>query len=267
VKTIAITGGSSGIGYQLAKDLLARGDNVIIIADDKIKVEKAHQSLNAKQGKLISKACDVRDFEGLQDAFLSAQKQFGNLDVLVNNAGFATYRPFEQSSLQEILDISEVNFTGVVKATKAVLPFMQAQGGGHIVNIASLAGKFTITPNAIYCGAKHGVVGLSGALRHELRRFQIQVSVVCPGRVNTNFCDHETFQRRSVRPETSVNTPIDKMSKGIIKVIDRPRKLKFIPGYWSVLSWMINSIPFCIAPFFDSIHRDRIECIYKEENR
>lgn len=267
LKTIAITGGSSGIGFQLAKDLLARGDNVMIIADDKAKVEIAHKALSPIGDRLMSKSCDVRDFSALCNAFISAKQHFGKIDVLVNNAGFATYRPFEQSSLQELLDISDVNFTGVVKATKAVLPHMQAQGGGHLVNIASLAGKFTITPNAIYCGAKHGVVGLSGALRHELRRFKIQVSVVCPGRVNTNFCNHETFQRRTARPETSLNTPIEKMSKEIIKIIDQPKKLKFIPGYWSVVSWMINSMPFCVAPFFDSIHSDRIECIYKEENR
>lgn len=240
---------------------------MIIIADDRGKVEKAHSSLSPTDDRLMSKACDVRDFLGLCDVFLCAKEHFGRIDVLVNNAGFATYRPFEKSSLQELLDISEVNFTGVVKATKAVLPYMQAQGEGHLVNIASLAGKFTITPNAIYCGAKHGVVGLSGALRHELKRFNIQVSVVCPGRVNTNFCDHETFKKRAARPETSVNTPIEKMSKEIIKVIDRPRTLKFIPGYWSVVSWMINSMPFCIAPLFDSIHHDRIECIYKEDNR
>ena len=97
LKTIAITGGSSGIGFQLAKDLLARGDNVMIIADDQAKVEKAHKALSTIGDRLMSKSCDVRDFSALCDAFLSAKKHFGKIDVLVNNAGFATYRPFEQS--------------------------------------------------------------------------------------------------------------------------------------------------------------------------
>ena len=96
---------------------------------------------------------------------------------------------------------------------------MIAKSSGQIVNVASIAGRLVITPNCTYTAAKHGLVALSEALRYELGYFGIKVNVVCPGRIETPFFDHETFQQREKRPETKYTVPIEKVSRGIIRAI------------------------------------------------
>ncbi len=265
MKTIIITGGSSGIGFHLAADLLKRGDNVGIISNDQAKLTNAANSLGKINSNVASYCCDVRDMEGLGKAIAAFHSQFGKIDVLVNNAGFARYLTFEQTTIDELIAVNEVNFMGAVKATKAVLPLMVEQGFGHIVNIASLAGKFPIAPNAIYCGAKHGIVGFSNALRYEVKRYNVKISVICPGRVKTSFCDDETFKNRSPRPETRLNSPIERVVNKMIKIIDSPKAESFLPSYWSIVSWFKNSCPIFIDPLFDKIHHDRIEEIYAKK--
>ena len=144
-------------------------------------------------------------------------REHGVPDVLVNNAGFAVYRAFEQSDAQEIARLFDVNFAGHILCTKAVLDGMIRRRRGHIVNVASVAGLFTLTPNAVYGAAKSGIVAWSRALRVELDRYGIGVSVVCPGRVETPFFDHETFRRRKERRETALTVPMSTVVGAVLR--------------------------------------------------
>ena len=157
-------------------------------------------------------------------------RQHGPPDVLINNAGFAVYRAFEQSDAAEIERLVEVNFAGHIHCTKAMLGGMIARRHGQIVNIASVAGLFTITPNALYGAAKSGIIAWSRALRVELDRYGIGVSVVCPGRVETPFFNHETFKRRKDRRETALTVSMPDVVDAVLDAIRRNREIVVVPG-------------------------------------
>ena len=224
-RLVVITGGSSGIGYAIAQRLTGLGARIVLIADDPHKLDGAVLMLGAAPGCVSSIVCDIGDATAIRDAMATLRREHGIPDVLVNNAGFAVYRAFEQSDLGEIERLLEVNFAGHVLCTKGVLDGMVARRHGHIVNIASVAGLFTLTPNAVYGAAKSGIIAWSRALRVELGRYGIGVSVVCPGRVETPFFEHETFKRRSVRRETELTVPLPVVVNAVLDAIVRNREV------------------------------------------
>jgi short-subunit dehydrogenase len=261
-RVVVITGGSSGIGKQLAADLLRRGDVVGILAHDPVVLFAAEKELSAISPDILALLCDVTEEDDVVSAFQQFLERFGHIDVLVNNAGWATYRTFEETSLDELLKIVDINFTGVVRTLKAVLPSMIARRSGHIVNIASLAGTMLITPNGVYGAAKHAVMGLSEALRYELARFHIAVTVICPGRVETPFFDHETFQQRAPRKETSLTVSLEEASAAIVRAIDEQPALVFVPKYWRYIAWLYHAFPWIVKPFYSRLMLGRVESIY-----
>ncbi len=243
---ILITGGSSGIGKDLARAYLTRGDRVVLVADNKEKLETARAGLARISPRVDCVVCDVSDAAAVRGMVASVLSGYGCPDVLVNNAGFAVYRSFEQSSPEEIERLIGVNFLGAVRCIHGFLPAMMARRAGHIVNVASVAGLMPITPCAAYGAAKHGMVGLSETLRFELRDFDIKVHLVCPGRVETSFFDHETFRRRPRRPETEKTTPIEKVSQGIMDAVEKGRFFTVIPR---TLGWAIRLRNWCPSLF------------------
>ncbi|MEI6349758.1 MAG: SDR family NAD(P)-dependent oxidoreductase [Verrucomicrobiota bacterium] len=261
-KIVVITGGSSGIGKQLAADLLRRGDVVGILSHDRNRLLAAEEELRSISKNIVAVVCDVTKQEEIDAAFNHFFNRFGRIDVLVNNAGWATYRTFEESSLEELLAIVDANFLGVVRASKAVLPRMIARRAGHIVNVSSIAGRLLITPNSAYTSSKHAVVALSEAMRHELHRFNIHISVVCPGRVETPFFDHETFRLRAPRRETSITVSLEEVSAAIIRSIDRKSLMTFVPKYWAIVCWFLESFPWILRPIYSKLLLNRIESIY-----
>lgn len=226
---IVITGGSSGIGKHLAGACLDQGDEVAIVAEDAARLEAAREELARRSPRVRALACDVADvgaIERLRDAVLA---EWGSVDVLVNCAGFAVYRTFEQSDAREIERLVRVNLIGAMAVTHAFLPAMIARRSGHVVNVASVAGLMPLTPCAAYSTAKWGMVGFSHALRWELAELGIRVHLVCPGRVKTPFFDHETFRSRPSRPEAEQWVPIEKVTRGILRAIERGRFSTTIP--------------------------------------
>ena len=261
---VIITGGSSGIGRDLAEALLRTGASVGIIGHEEALVAQAREALDALPGRCLAVTCDISDGGAVQAAAAAFLEAFGHVDVLVNNAGWATYRTFEETDLEELLRIADVNLLGAVRVTKAFLPGMISRGHGHIINIASIAGMMLITPNAMYGAAKHGLVGLSEALRQELHRFGIAVSVVCPGRVRTRFFDHETFRTRSHRKETNLTVPVGRVTEAILRLMARPRFMTFVPWYWGPASWLYRACPWLVAVPYGMLIRSRVESLYRD---
>jgi short-subunit dehydrogenase len=163
--------------------------------------------------------------------------------VLVNNAGFAVYRSFDQSPLEEIERLVDVNLVGALRCIHGFLPAMMARRSGHIVNVASVAGLMPITPCAAYGAAKHGLVGISETLRYEMFDYGIQVHLVCPGRVETPFFDHETFRRRPQRRETQRTVPIEAVSHAIVDAIEKGRFRTVIPRTLGFAIRLRNVVP------------------------
>jgi short-subunit dehydrogenase len=240
---VLITGGSSGIGKHLAGAYLKRGDQVIIVSDNAAKLEAARVELSAGSTAVSAVTCDVSDPEAVRRMISFVLAEYGCPDVLVNNAGFAVYRSFDQSTMDEVEKLISVNLLGTLRCIHGFLPAMMARRSGHVVNVASIAGLMPVTPCAAYGAAKHAVVGISETLRFELSDFNVKVHLVCPGRVETSFFDHETFRRRPHRPETEKTVPIEDVSRAIIEAVERDRFFTVIPRTLGWSAWVRNLCP------------------------
>jgi hypothetical protein len=264
---VLITGGSSGIGKQLAGDLLRRGDSVIIVGRDQRRLDAAEKELRTISPHVAAMRCDVRQTDDVEAVVGKAVATFGHIDVLVNNAGYAVYRAFEESSTDEVVDLVDVNLLGYLRFMKAVIPSMKARGAGRIINVSSIGGTMIITPNSSYCASKHAVVAISEALSYELEPFGITVSVVCPGRVETPFFDHETFRTRASRPETRMTVPIEDVSAAIVAAMDSRRFMTYVPRSLGLLSWTFHVAPWLIKPLYRRLMRRRMRSLYATARR
>ena len=177
-KHILITGGSSGIGRHLAGKLLEFSNKVVIASDNQAELERTASELKNISPQIFFYQVDVGNNDSVRLMVERLLQERGCPDILINNAGFATYRTFEESSLEEIERLVSVNFVGAMRCAHSFLPAMIARGHGSIVNIASIAGKLVMTPNGVYSASKHGLVAWSEILKYELARFNINVSVI-----------------------------------------------------------------------------------------
>jgi short-subunit dehydrogenase len=255
---VLVTGGSSGIGKHLASVYLARGDQVMLVAEGPEKLARAVAELGGPGAGVHGFACDVADGAAVARMAAEVLARHGCPDVLVNNAGYAVYRTFDQSPPEEIVRLIDVNLTGALRCIRAFLPAMMARGSGHVVNVASVAGIMPITPCAAYGAAKHGLVGISETLRFELQDQGIQVHLVCPGRVKTAFFDHETFRLRPHRPETDRTIPIEEVSRAIVEAVERGRFRTVLPRTLGFVAWARGLFPAAADLLLGRILRARV---------
>jgi short-subunit dehydrogenase len=261
-RLVAITGGSSGIGYAIAERLTGLGARVVLIADDPRKLAGAVTALGGGDARVSSIVCDIGDATAIRGAMATLEREHGVPDVLVNCAGFAVYRAFEQSDMDEIQRLLDVNFAGHVLCTKAMLDGMIARRQGQIINISSAAGLFTLTPNAVYAASKTGIIAWSRALRVELDRYGVGVSVVCPGRVETAFFDHETFKARKVRRETELTVPLPVVVDAVLDATRRNREIVTVPRYLSWFAYGLHTLPFALRAH-QAMLRRRVNDLYQ----
>jgi short-subunit dehydrogenase len=218
----------------------------------------AAADLGGPRAGIHAVACDVGDGEAVKRMAATVLAAHGCPDVLVNNAGFAVYRTFDQSSPEEIERLIDVNLTGALRCIRAFVPAMMARGSGHLVNVASVAGLMPITPCAAYAAAKHGLVGISETLRFELQDHGIQVHLVCPGRVKTAFFDHESFRLRPHRPETDRTIPVEEVCHAIIDAVERGRFRTIIPRSLGFAIWARGLFPAAADLLLGRILRARV---------
>ncbi len=186
-KSAVVTGATRGIGLAIAQALLERDGRVFICARNEHEIEKKIAALKEEHGERVQGAtCDVRRYEDVRSLFGKVSDAFGNLDILINNAGIGSHGPVEQTSPDQWNATIETNLSGVFYCCHEALPLMKGSGG-YIINIGSLAGKNAIPGMAAYCASKFGLIGFSEALMQEVRYDHIRVSYVMPGSVNTNF--------------------------------------------------------------------------------
>lgn len=191
-KTVVVTGASSGIGKETALAFAQRAAKVILVARDKKRLEEARKLVEEKGGQGLLIECDVSDYAQVKKACTAIKKKFGEIDVLVNNAGFGLYRPFAQQDVSEVESMMRTNFFGTVYFTKELLPAMNE--GSHIVNVGSMAGKMAFPNYAGYCASKFAVSGFTESIYHELMGSGIGVHLICPIGTKTSFFDNESFE-------------------------------------------------------------------------
>lgn len=188
-KNILITGASSGIGEACARRYAADGDNLILFARNKAKLQEMKEELSAKHGiKVHTDAFDIRERERVKEAINNIPFELKEIDVLINNAGLVIGldREFE-GCLDEWDVVIDTNIKSLLAMTRLIVPAMKAQGRGHIVNIGSVAGDAAYYGGSVYCATKSAVKALSDALRIELVDTPLRVTNIKPGLVETNF--------------------------------------------------------------------------------
>lgn len=230
----AITGGARGIGKETARALVAQGMKVAIGDLDQAGAEATAAELGPDVKGYALNVCDRDSFEAFLDA---AEADLGPLDVLVNNAGIMQLGPFlaeDDATAHRQIDI---NVHGVLYGMKLVLPRFVARGRGHLVNIASSAGKGGFPGGATYCGTKHFVVGVSEAVHNELHDTPVEVSCVMPGVVNTELATG-LVEARGVK---NVN-PQD-VADGIVEALQVPRFDVYVPKSIGPITSVMGLVP------------------------
>jgi len=186
-KGCVVTGAASGIGFAVTEALLQVGAVVFMADRDTKTLASAVEQLSTYAERVQSMSVDVSNQEQVQHLVEDAASRHGRLDVLFNNAGIGVTIPIGEVTLEHWRRIIDINLWGVIYGIDAALPIMRRQGGGHIVNTASVAGLIPFPYQALYAASKYGVVGLSECLRFELEDEGIHFSVVCPGDVATRI--------------------------------------------------------------------------------
>lgn len=207
-----VTGASSGIGEAVAVGLAQRGAKVVLAARRKDRLDELADRIERAGGTALAIRCDVTDREQLASLPTVVKEAFGPCDVLVNNAGVPGGGTFANLSYQQIEDIVEVNVLGVMYGTRAFLPGMLKRHHGHIVNVASLAGRFATPGAAVYGASKHAVVAFSESLFYEVEDQDVLVTAVNPGFVKT-----EGFPLVGMDPRMILT--MDKVAGAVVRVV------------------------------------------------
>lgn len=188
-KVAIVTGASSGIGASLAKALAREGATVVLAARRKGKLDEVSAAIREAGGESMVMPCDVTRHEEAEALIHRAVEELGRLDILVNNAGSGHFSDVEDTTDEMIHHMFAVNVFSLWYTVRPALPYMRDQGSGHIINIASMAGKIGFPYNSAYVAAKHACVGFTHALRMELLETGIHASVVCPAGVATDWAN------------------------------------------------------------------------------
>ncbi|MEJ7691540.1 SDR family oxidoreductase [Daejeonella sp.] len=187
-KVILITGASTGIGFETALLLAKEGHRVYATMRDPSKGDTLKQEATQRNVSLEIISLDVQNESSINECVAQIVDREKTMDILINNAGAGFIRTMEQATMEEIQQVMDVNFYGVIRCTKAVLPFMRKQQSGHIINISSVGGLVGQPVNEIYCAAKFALEGLTESIASYMKPyFGINVSLVEPGGVVTEF--------------------------------------------------------------------------------
>lgn len=205
-KTFLITGVSSGLGRAFAGAALQAG-HVVIGTVRTAQAAAAHEAL--APGRAHALMLDVTQFDAVADQVREAERRFGRIDVLVNNAGYGQEGVVEESSMDDLRRQFDANVFGAVAMIKAVLPGMRERGFGRIINVTSMGGFITMPGIAYYCGSKFALEGISEALGKEVKSFGIHVTALAPGQFRTDWAGRSMDRApRSIAAYDAIMDPI-----------------------------------------------------------
>lgn len=223
-----VTGASSGIGRALSLALARRGLHVAALARSAGRLKELADEAGRSGRECLPLVCDVRDPESVERAVEQTVARFGRLDLVVNNAGFGAYAPFASSDDAELRELMEVNYFGAVHVTRAALPRLVERRRGHLVFIASIAGRIPSARHSGYAATKSALIGFAESLALELSADDIGVTIVNPGIVATEFFDRPGFRdfppalhRRPLSPE--------RVARATLRAVEREQPEIFVP--------------------------------------
>ena len=247
-QTAAITGAARGIGRVTAEALLRQGMRVAI---GDVDVQAAQDTARELGPSTVALALDVTDRASFSAFVDDAEEQLGPVDVLVNNAGIMPIGPFLQEDDATARRILDINVHGVILGMKVVLPRMIDRGHGHVVNIASQAGKYGLPGGATYCASKAAVINLSRSVRKELRGIAIDISVISPVAVNTELglglAEPRQRQFRKIEPQ--------QVAEAIVETLRLPRFDVHVPKHLSVGERVAALLPIALQDGLSRVSR------------
>ena len=185
-----VTGASRGIGLAIARSLGRMGAKLALCARDSARLEVVTREFDRLKIAALAVPADVSRTSDLAALTQKTERSLGPIEILVNNAGIGHFGPVQELSEENWDAVLDTNLKAVFLLSKAVAPAMIRRRSGHIINIASLAGKNAFAGGAIYCASKWGLLGLTQCMAEDLRPYGIRVSAICPGSVATDFSPH-----------------------------------------------------------------------------
>ena len=233
-KVVAITGGARGIGKATASALAAKGCRIAI---GDLDLELAEKTAAELGGGAIAVQLDVTERDSFAAFLDEAEREVGPIDVLINNAGIMPIGRFADEDDATARRMIDINLHGVIFGTKLALARMEPRNSGHIVNIASQAGKAGLPGGATYCATKHAVVGLSEAVAAELDGTNVEISVVMPAVVNTELAAGLKDVRgvKNLEPE--------EVADAIVEALETNRFEVWVPRSSAAISTVLNLVP------------------------
>jgi NAD(P)-dependent dehydrogenase (short-subunit alcohol dehydrogenase family) len=237
-KVAIVTGGGSGIGQALCQELGQEKAIVVVASKHGNHAERVASAITQNGGRAQAVPVDVSNEEDVRQLINGTVSEFGHLDYLFNNAGIAIGGDARDLTLDQWRSVLAVNLYGELYGTIIAYPIMVQQGVGHIVNVASATGLLPQPINAPYCTSKYGIVGLSLSLRIEGADLGVKVSVVCPGRVQTNLFEAATIanlppERRSAY-EQQMTAPkrmdVSSAARTILRGVARNKAIIIFPA-------------------------------------
>jgi len=235
---VLVTGASRGIGVTIARELAGRGGRLALTARSEGDLKQVADSIGA-----VAIPADISSAEDRERVLKTVEAELGSIDVLVNNAGIESIRAFAEMPEQDIRDIVEVNLVSPMLLTRAALPGMLERKRGHVVNIASVAGK-TMTPfNSVYSASKHAPIGRTHSVRFELHGSGVSASVICPGFVADEGLFARWGDEKRGRKSGAFTTP-QKVADAVARAIERDLSEVVVSGPIG----KIADVAFAISP-------------------
>jgi short-subunit dehydrogenase len=239
-----VTGASAGIGAATASELARRGGRVVLAARGAEGLDEQARSIAAAGGEALAIPTDISDSEQVEHLVAQTHEAFGQVDVLVNNAGIGWTKLLVNSTADEIRQIVDINLTGAILMTRAVLPGMLDRGRGAIVNVSSVCGRVAVEP--LYSATKYGIRGFSLSLRRQLAGTDVSVSLVSPGNIRTDMT--KDVDEPMAEPEV--------VAAAIAGLIKRPRREAVVPGKHYAVVWLEQGLPGLADLAYRWRHRD-----------
>lgn len=253
-KTVLLTGASGGLGKYIAHSLADAGMNLSLVAFPGNGLEKLRASMEEKGRKAIAIPADLRVPEQRSLVVRQTLEKFGAIDVLVNNAGIEFTCDYHELTLEEILDVLNVNLEAPMVLARMVLPEMVKRGSGHIVNMSSVAGKAAPACQEAYAATKAGLIAFTHSLRATYRGTGVSASVICPGFVEAGIYARLKSTTGYSAPLLLGTSPPEPVGKGVVRAIQKDLP-EVIINKWPVRplfaitalspglgAWMVQSI-------------------------
>lgn len=229
--TALVTGASSGIGAAVATALARAGASVALVARRADRLDEVAAAL--APGRHAVFPCDVRDGAAVEATLAAVRARLGPIDLLVNNAGIGRYLAFVDTDAAETAAILETNLHAALHFARALLPDMLARRRGHVVNVASIAGRIGSRNHAVYCASKFALAGLSESLVYELAGTGVGVTLVNPGIIATPFFDHVSFTHFPSRARRRAIAPAV-VAAAVVRAIEHNLPEITVPGHFAI---------------------------------